>query len=165
MPHPIAPITIDGGEYCCQDALGGRTVALVTGDASEIAADEWEIFLAHASGDSGSNPQAEAPSQLGGVAFGVCCAAQVVLDMEGSLETLNDGYDWVEVSLNGVVVQRYESSSTSADPWDTVGRTEQVTLILDVDRPCGNVIEIAGGTGDDVANNGVFWRVSIASIT
>ena len=38
-----------------------------------------------------------------------------------------------------------------------------VTLNL-VDRACGNIIEIDGSTGDEVANNDVWWRARLITI-
>jgi len=39
-----------------------------------------------------------------------------------------------------------------------------VDLSLD-ERPCGHLIEIEGSTGDLTANNNVWWRARLVSIS
>ena len=169
MAHPIAPIEIDGQDFCCQDALGGRTVATVTGDASATGLSKWRLFFAQTTESPSGGGLAEAPAQLGGVAFGVCCASSVTILLTGNTEQyVSDGgkYDWVEVKLNGAVVAEYRAIQASgASPFDTEARSETVVVNLDIDRPCGNIIEITGATGDAIANNGVFWDAEVTNIT
>ena len=165
MAHLIAPITVEGVEMCCDPALR-RTTAVLIEAATEPGLGEWEIYRATASGDSGSNPSAESEGAISGtVVFGVCCATQVVLNLWGEIETLNDGFDWVEVRLNGVRAFYHESTKTTDDPWDKVAVGPfNVTLNL-ADRACGNIIEIDGSTGDQIANNDVWWRAQLISIS
>lgn len=164
MAHLIAPIIVEGVEMCCDPATK-RTTEILIEAASEIAQDEWEIYRATASGDSESNPSAESDEPVSGtVVFGVCCANQVVLEVWGQIETLNDGYDWLEVRLNGNQAFYHESTDTSEDAWETIAVGPfTVTLNLD-ERPCGHIIEIDGSTGDGIANNDVWWRAKIVSI-
>jgi hypothetical protein len=39
-----------------------------------------------------------------------------------------------------------------------------VTINLD-ERPCGHIIEIEGSTKDEIANNDVWWRAKVVSIS
>ena len=165
MAHLITPISVEGVEVCCDPATRHTPVVLIE-SASEIAADEWEVFRANAYGDENSNSDATSTEQAvsGTVVFGVCCASQVVLEVWGVIETLNDGYDWLEVRLNGTREFYHESVSTTEDPWDAIAVGPfTVTLNLQ-DRACGNIIEIDGSTGDDIANNNVWWRARLVSI-
>ena len=165
MAHLITPITVESVEVCCDPATRHTPVVLIE-SATEIEADEWELFRATASGDSESNPSAETIDPVSGtVVFGVCCASQVVLEVWGEIETLNDGYDWLEVRLNGVRAFYHESTKTTEDPWDSIAVGPfTVTLNLN-DRPCGNIIEIDGSTGDEIANDNVWWRAKLVSIS
>ena len=151
MAHLITPITIDGEARCCQPATR-RTIAILTDAAKELAQNQWEIYRA-AQDDT---------IKMGVVKFGVCCAKQIVITLEGKIETLNDGYDWIRVFHNGGEVFFHESTQTSEDPDDAVAVGPfAVTLELE-DRPCGHIIEITGSTGDGKANNDVFWKASVA---
>ena len=166
MAHLITPITVEGVEVCCDPATRHTPVVLIE-SATEIAADEWEIFRATAYGDEISNSDAKSTEEAvsGTVVFGVCCASQVVLEVWGEIETLNDGYDWLEVRLNDVRAFYHESTKTTEDPWDSIAVGPfTVTLNLD-DRPCGHIIEIDGSTGDEIANDNVWWRAKLVSIS
>jgi len=165
MAHLIAPILVEGVELCCDPATK-RTTEVLLDAATEISPDEWEIFRATAPGDPTSNPDAESASVVeGAVVFGVCCASTVELELWGNIETFNFGFDWIEVRLNGVQQFLHESPGTSSDPWDTIAVGPfSVTLTLP-DRPCGNIIEIEGSTRDEVANNDVWWRARLVSIS
>ena len=165
MAHLIAPIMVGGVEMCCDPATR-RTAAVLIESASEIAPSEWEIFRSAAYGDSESNPSAESEEPVGGtVVFGICCGTQVVLEVWGEIEILNTGFDWLEVRLNGVRQFYHESTEVSgADPWGKVAVGPfNVTINLD-ERPCGHIIEIEGSTGDEIANNDVWWRAKVVSI-
>lgn len=164
MAHLIAPITVEGNELCC-DPTNRRTTEVLIEAATEIALGEWEIYRATASGDEESNPQAESAGVVeGAVVFGVCCASTVELELWGEIETLNTGFDWVEVLLNGAQEFYHESTETTEDPWDSIAVGPfPVTLNLE-DRPCGNIIEISGSTGDEIANDNVWWRARLMSI-
>ena len=121
MAHLITPMTIGGADYCC-DPTTRHTPVILTGAATEIAPDEWEIFRATADGDEESNPEAASASSVSGtVSFGVCCASQVELEVWGEIETLNDGYDGLEMRLNGVQQFFHESTSTTEDGRDSIG--------------------------------------------
>jgi hypothetical protein len=109
MAHLITPIEIDGAPYCCQPATK-RTEAILTGMASELGANQWEIYRAY---------QDETVRE-GAVKFGICCAMQIEITLNGMIETLNDGYDWIEVVHNGQRVFFHESLDTSEDPDETV---------------------------------------------
>jgi hypothetical protein len=151
MAHLITPIEIDGAPYCCQPATK-RTEAILTGMASELGANQWEIYRAY---------QDETVRE-GAVKFGICCAMQIEITLNGMIETLNDGYDWIEVVHNGQRVFFHESLDTSEDPDETVAAGPfNITLALD-DRPCGHLIEIRGSTGDGIANNDVWWQAAVA---
>jgi len=164
MAHLIAPILVEGVELCCDPATR-RTVEVLIEAANEIAQNEWEIFRATAYGDPESNPQAESAETIAGtVVFGVCCASQVVIEVWGEIETLNTGYDWLEVRLNGAQEFYHESTETSEDPWDKVAVGPFTVTLNLTDRPCGNIIEIDGSTGDAIANNEVWWRAKLVSI-
>ena len=151
MAHLITPITIDGNPYCCHPTTR-RTVAILTDEASELAPNHWEIYRA-AQDDT---------LKMGAVKFGVCCAKQVVITLNGQIETLNTGYDWIRVYHNGVEVFSHESTDTSDDPDDAVAVGPFVVSLPLEERPCGHIIEITGSTGDGIANNDVFWRASVA---
>lgn len=101
----------------------------------------------------------------GTVVFGVCCASQVVLEVWGEIETLNDGYDWLEVRLNGVREFYHESTSTTEDPWDSIAVGPFTVTLNLADRACGHIIEIDGSTGDEIANDNVWWRAKLVSIS
>jgi len=165
MPHLITPILVEGVPLCC-DPVARRTTEVLIDSAVEIAPDEWEIFRATAWGDETSNPQAESTEVVeGAVVFGVCCASSVQLEVWGEIETLDAGWDWLEVRLNGTRAFHHESADTSEDPWDTVAVGPfTVDLTLD-ERPCGHLIEIEGSTGDLTANNNVWWRARLVSIS
>lgn len=165
MAHLIAPILVDGVLKCCQPGLG-RTTATLAGDANEIAANSWEVYRATAFGDPGSNPDAEsAEVGEGSVIFGICCGNQIELELEGQIETLNSGFDNIEVLLNGVQQFFFESIGTSTDPWAATPAGPFNVAIPLPDRPCGNVIEITGSTIDTIANNDVYWNATIVGIT
>ena len=151
MAHLITPILIDGQLRCCQPATK-RTEAVLTGSASELAPNEWEIYRAYQDGSTRS----------GSVKFGICCATQIEITLNGEIETLNTGFDWIEVHHNGQQVFRHQSTDTSEDPDETIPAGPfNIVLALD-DRPCGHLIEITGSTGDGVANNDVWWQASVA---
>ena len=151
MAHLIVPIDIDGTLRCCQPGTR-RTEAILSGAATQLGANHWEIY--HAIQD--------ATAREGAVKFGICCAAQVQITLNGMIETLNGGFDWIRVLHNNVEVFYHESTDTSEDPDETVAAGPfTVTLALD-DRPCGHVIEITGSTGDGVANNHVWWRATVS---
>ncbi len=164
MAHLIAPILVEGVELCCDPATR-RTPEVLVEAANEIAPGEWEIFRATAPGDPESNPSAESDGPVAGtVVFGVCCAARVEIEVWGEIETLNTGFDWIEVRLNGVREFYHESTESSEDPWDKIA-VGPFAVILDLaDRACGNLIEIDGSTGDEIANNDVWWRARVAAI-
>ena len=150
MAHLITPITIDGNPYCCQPVIR-RTVAILTDAATELGPNQWEIYRAY---------QDNIPKQ-GSVKFGICCATNIEITLNGQIETLNAGFDWIRVYHNGVVVFFHESIDTSDDPDDTIAVGPFVVSLALEDRPCGHIIEIAGSTGDGIANNNVFWQASV----
>jgi len=181
MPHLLTPITINGTKYCV-DTGTKRTDVVLEGDAAADGTDQWELFRATAVPDvpPGTNPEAESPDAVtprtyeGKVTFGVHGATEVELEIWGEIEVKNDGYDWCRVTLNpGTVdesVEFYEESEDygSGDWFATVANptsgVHTVTITL-ASRPCGNVIEIEGSTGDEKANNTTWWKVKIVSIT
>ena len=164
MAHLITPITVEGVEVCCDPATRHTPVVLIE-SATEIATDQWEVFRATAYGDEITNSDAKSAGVVAGtVVFGVCCASQVVLEVWGEIETLNDGYDWLEVRLNGVRAFYHESTSTSTDPWDSIAVGPFTVTLNLADRPCGHIIEIDGSTGDEIANDNVWWRAKLLSI-
>jgi hypothetical protein len=151
MAHLIAPINVAGTYLCCDPATK-RTAAVLGGMAAPTGASEWEIYRAQQGGG-----QVE-----GSVSFGVCCGTAVDIVLTGRIETLDAGFDSIEVLHNGVQVFYHESADTSSDPNATVAAGPfTVTITLD-DRPCGHEIQIRGSTGDDRANNDVWWRASAA---
>ena len=165
MAHLISPIMIEGNELCC-DPDTKRTEVILLDAATEISSDEWELFRATAYGDEESNEEAESTETISGsVVFGVCCASTVSIELSGNIETLNTGYDRVEVRLNGERKFYFESTETTEEPWDTIAVGPfNVTLSLE-DRPCGHIIEIDGTTGDEIANNDVWWRAKLVTIS
>ena len=149
MAHLIVPIDIDGVPRCCQPETK-RTEAVLSGAATELGPNQWEIYRAYQDGTV----------KDGAVKFGICCATQIVITLNGMIETLNEGYDWIRVLHNGQEVFFHESADTSEDPDETVAAGPfTVTLALE-DRPCGHIIEISGSTGDGIANNNVWWQAS-----
>jgi len=184
MAHLITPIVVAGETKCCVPAFQ-RTDAVLEDDATAV--DEtspsgyytWELFLAQCpdGGDLVANPFQQTDRVYEGtVTFGVCCASEVVLELWGNIETYvidADPYDWIEVKLNGTRVldaDGYQQAIAdgAADPSLTEARPSggvyTVTIPI-VDAPCGNVIEIKASTGDVIANNGVWWRAKVASIS
>jgi hypothetical protein len=151
MAHLITPILIDGTLHCCQPATR-RTDAILSGMADELAANQWEIYRAYQDGTP----------KDGSVKFGICCAQQIEITLEGMIETLNDGFDWIEVLHNGQRVFYHESTKTSDDPDETVAAGPFSVLLALDDRPCGHLIEIRGSTGDGIANNDVWWQASVS---
>ena len=93
MAHLITPIILDGNPYCCQPATR-RTVAILTDAATELGPNQWEIYRAY---------QDNTPKQ-GSVKFGICCATNIEITLNGQIETLNAGYDWISVLHNGAEV-------------------------------------------------------------
>ena len=150
MAHLITPIILDGNPYCCQPATR-RTVAILKDAATELGPNQWEIYRAY---------QDNTPKQ-GSVKFGICCATNIEIALNGQIETLNAGYDWIRVYHNGAEVFFRESTDTSEDPDDTVAVGPFVVSLPLEDRPCGHIIEITGSTGDGIANNDVFWNASV----
>ncbi len=150
---------------CC-DPVTRRTTEILIEAANAIGPNEWEIYRAAAYGDSESNPSAESEEPISGtVVFGVCCGTQVVLEVWGEIEILNTGYDWLEVRLNGAREFYHESTEvTDADPWGKVAVGPFNVAINLPDRACGNIIEIDGSTGDEIANNDVWWKAKVISI-
>ena len=140
----------DGRAYI-DGAIKAGAVAILTDEASELAANQWEIYRAY---------QDSIPKQ-GSVKFGICCATNIEITLEGKIETLNTGYDWIRVYHNGVEVFSHESTDTSDDPDDAVAVGPFVVSLPLEDRPCGHIIEITGSTGDGIANNDVFWQASV----
>ena len=151
MAHLITPIEIDGLPRCCQPAIR-RTEAILAGAANELAPDKWEIYLAYQDGTT----------KHGSVKFGICCATRISITLNGMIETLNSGYDWIEVLHNGQRVFFHESADTSEDPDETVAAGPFVVVVALEDRPCGHIIEIRGSTGDGIANNYVWWQAAVA---
>lgn len=151
MAHLIAPIDIDGTPLCCQPATK-RTEAILSGSATEIATNHWEIYRAY-KGEG---------TKSGSVKFGICCATGVTITLTGQIETLNDDFDFIQVLHNGVEVFYRSSTDTSDDEDETVPVGPfSVTLTL-TDRPCGHIIEITGSTKDHIANNDVWWRAEVS---
>lgn len=161
----FSTIDVNGSPECCKDSLGGRTDEAITGDAALVSPGKWMLFNPQAPGDAGSNPDAEAPAELGTVEFGLCCATEIVLTLEGEIETLNTGYDSITVRLNGGIVYTQSSVSTTADPWDKIAITPFDVTIPLTPQACGNIITITGDNVDDTANNDVWWTAEIKSIT
>jgi hypothetical protein len=164
MAFIIVPIDVLGTKYCCDPALR-RTTAILSGEATELAQNEWKLFEANAYGDSSSNPTALSEAPVTGiVTFGVCCATGISFVLSGNLETYANGFDVLEVALNGNRVAYYTSAESTTDAWQTTGVSYNLTVELP-ERPCGNVIQISGSTRDDTANNGVWWKAKITSIS
>lgn len=151
MAHLIAPIDIDGTPLCCQPATK-RTDAILSGSATELASNEWEIYRAY-SGEG---------TKSGSVKFGVCCATEVTIVLTGQIETFNGGYDWIRVFHNGVEVFYFASTDTSEDEDETVPAGPFTVSLPLTDRPCGHIIEITGSTEDHIANNDVWWRAEVS---
>lgn len=150
MAHLITPIMIDGIPYCCQPATR-RTEAILTDAATELGPNQWEIYRAYQ----------DNTEKYGSVKFGICCANNIEITLNGKIETLNAGFDWIRVHHNGFQVFYRESSDTSDDSEDTVTVGPFVVSLPLEERPCGHIIEITGSTGDGIANNDVFWRASV----
>lgn len=150
MAHLIAPIDIDGTPLCCQPETR-RTEAVLSGSATELSPNHWEIYRAYQG----------AGSMDGAVKFGVCCATQVKIVLNGVLETLNDGFDFIHVHHNKAEVFSFRSTKSSDDPDDTVPAGPFTVTIPLEDRPCGHIIEISGSTGDHIANNNVWWQAQL----
>ncbi|MBP7948926.1 MAG: hypothetical protein KA004_04660 [Verrucomicrobiales bacterium] len=151
MAHLITPIRIDGFPYCC-DPVTRRTEALLGGMAAVVGENEWEIYRVQ---------QGEG-AVSGSLRFGVCCATTVDIELTGEIETLNTGYDNIEVLLNGEREFFHESLDTSDDPDETIHLGPILVTLTLTDRPCGHLIEIRGGTVDGIANNDVWWRATVA---
>ena len=164
MAHLIVPVPIDNVLRCC-DPETRRTKALLEGSAVSTGPNEWRVYEASAPGSPETNERAESEDVIeGAVKFGICCASVLELELEGRIETLNTGFDWIEVWINGERVFDFESTETTEDPWDTISAGPfTLSFSLD-DRPCGHVIEIRGSTGDEVANNGVWWDARVLDI-
>jgi hypothetical protein len=150
MAHLITPIKIDDQQFCCQPAIR-RTEAILVGAASQLAENKWEIYLAYQDGTT----------KDGSVKFGICCATRIAITLNGMIETLNAGYDWIEVLHNGQRVFYHQSADTSEDPDETVTAGPFEVVIALEDRPCGHIIEITGSTGDGIANNNVWWQAAV----
>ena len=149
-PHLIVPIYVGTELKCCVPDLM-RTEAVLSGAANQIAENEWEIYRA------AGTVQVE-----GSVKFGICCAKQVGIYLTGRIETLDSGYDNIQVIHNGEQVFFFQSTEDGQEDEDatvSVGPFH-VSINLD-DRPCGHMIEISGGTVDDRANNDVWWKASV----
>jgi hypothetical protein len=150
MAHLIAPIDLDGVPTCCHPATK-RTEAILSHSAIELGPNHWEIYRADEPG----------AFRRGAVKFGVCCAQQVRITLRGVVETLNNGYDWIEVKHNEARAFYFESSKTSEDPDQTVEAGPFLVELYLEDRPCGHIIEILGSTNDNIANNQVWWEASL----
>jgi hypothetical protein len=149
-PHLIVPIYVGTELKCCVPDLM-RTDAVLTGAANEMAENEWEVY------------ESNGPDVTGSVTFGICCANQVVITLEGQVETLDSGYDTIRVLHNDNEVFFFQSTTDEQDDADKTVAAGPFTVTINLeDRACGHIIEISGGTGDDRANNGVYWNATVS---
>jgi len=166
MATLIQPITIDGSDYCCSADGCRRTEAIIDGDARESAANEWTLLEAQ-----GSPPIYDTSrTYAGSVKFGICCGSTLTLAISGQIETKDNGFDWLRVTLNpgkvGEIELYYrESQEPEGDP-DDPAATESIELIeiptgLE-ERPCGHILLIESSTGDLSANNDIWWKVGVS---
>lgn len=171
MDFIITPITVDGQPKCC-DPITRRTDAILKDRAQEIGPDHWELFRTVAIGNPQINKQASDnsdPPTKGSVIFGICCATSIQLELTGQVEVRNAGYDLVRVFLNDSTTPEFEAGSTqslgSDFAWDNEPSGPHDVTISLPQRPCGNIIRIEGTTKDGIANNDIWWRAKIISIS
>lgn len=163
MATLIQPINIDGTDYCCSVDGCRRTPALLDGDARESAEHEWTLLEA-----VGSPPDYDSGRPYeGSVKFGICCGKKLTLTITGRIETKDNEFDWLRITLNpgkpGETELYYrESEEPEGDP-DDPEDTESIgplEVIHDLEeRPCGHIILIESSTGDSSANNDIWWKV------
>jgi len=165
MAYIITPVEVSGTHRCLTESGNRRTAALLTGDARESATDEWTLL--EAQGDP-ANDYATDRTYEGTVEFGLQCVGTIEFDIEGQIETKDNDFDWLRITLNPGTVdaeelyyhESQEPSGDPDDPADTEPITNTVTKSL-TERPCGHVVLIESSTGDAKANNDIWWRVGI----
>jgi hypothetical protein len=150
MAHLIVPIYVGGELKCCDPDLK-RTEARLTGVANATGTNQWEVY------------ESNGPDVTGSVTFGICCANQVVITLEGRVETLDSGYDTIQVLHNDNEVFFFQSTTDEQDDEDKTVAAGPFTVTINLeDRACGHIIEISGGTGDGRANNAVYWNATVS---
>lgn len=159
----LQPIKVDTSYKCLTESGERRTEADLNGDVRESGTDEW-TFL-EAVGDPEDDCSSDA-TYSGLLYFGVQCVGTIEFEISWQIETLNDGHDWLRITLNPGATDEEElfyneSVGTSSDPCDVTTGSDTVTKDLP-ERACGHVILIESSTDDTQANNGIFYTVGVS---
>lgn len=158
----IVELTFNNGELqCCQ--MGIVTNGLTMGDARfDAALGVWRLLETPVGGDY---PDASTNRTYeGSVSFGVCCVTGLEFDIMGQIETLNSGYDFLSIALNGVE-QYYKQSSADGlgDSTANIGFSDTYVMPI-TPKPCGNIVTLTASTVDEFANNDIYWQVGITPL-
>lgn len=79
----------------------------------------------------------------------------------GRVETLDPGFDWVRVNVNGIEVLYAESTQDTP----SCGYEQKIVLAvhqIDGCLACGNYIFIEAALNDEICNAGVQWEVALS---
>lgn len=162
--HLITPMTIYGGQYCCQPSLDGRTTGILYGDAEKLDTSKWRLFHETLTDTNPvTNPLASSDhTGDGSVTFGVACGTGVTFAISGQVETIGT-YDNIYIFLNDELAYTTGSHAIDSDFFNTQEISDQVTIPIS-GRACGNIFYISGSTFDSNGNNDVYFDVEVTSI-
>jgi len=82
------------------------------------------------------------------------------IEANGRIETLDPGYDWVKVSVDGKEVL-YRESTQDNDECDYETVSASATVSLPICNACGTMVYVEGAPNDNICNDGVSWTVTL----
>ena len=97
------------------------------------------------------------------IKFAICGVSNLSFSYTGLIETNNSYYDTLEIKVTGTDTNfLYQRESVQGTPggYESVAGSPDVDL--DNDNPCGYLVEISFGTGDELWNEGVFYDVAFS---
>lgn len=84
----------------------------------------------------------------------------ITFDAQGTVETLDPGYDWVNIKANGEQLL-YIESTQDEDECGYESKSDSVTYTVPEGQACPISIEISGAPNDGICNDSVQWDVTV----
>ena len=133
---------------CGQYRSNGLTKPILTGVAEEQA--PGTVFISIDKG-SGTATYELDPSYTGVNAYAF-----------GTVETLDPGYDWIRVVVNGQQILYLQSTKNQGCAYES--KSGSGTYKGKGCEPCPIKIFIEAAPGDNICNDGVQWTVNITPV-
>ena len=183
MTFLVTPIILSDFELHCINPITMMTDFLSAGDATyDSGSNEWTLYecpILTPPNPIPTNDTANSTRVYAGyLEFATSCGVSAVnIELDGQLETHNDGWDYIQVYVNGSlffaessVQAQYSESEGTYDyvtfwtkPYETVANLTSTLQIPLTPIPCGNIIQINASTGDEIANNNTYWKAVITA--